>query len=242
MTGLTNGTLYRFRVRAVSSRAGLASAEASATPMAVPGAPTGFAATGGSNYVALAWTNPGDSSIEKYQFRLHFAGAWQGWQDIAGSGAGTVRHTVTPLPQPQSFRFQLRAVNAIGRGPSAEASASTTGAKPAKLTATLISGRKFLLIWDDPNDSSITRYEFQRKVQAQGATFAHPRRPDQPGHVGGRLAGDAQLGRPGRQHHHPVRGQVSEPSRSKCAAGESGGSGFGSRGRPQRAWRLLACL
>ena len=122
-------------------------------------APAGLTATGGSNYVALSWTDPGDGSIEKYQLqRKESGGAWDAWADIAGSGAATVDHTVTGLSSSAvRYDFRLRAVNAIGPGPSAEAGASTTGAKPGQAGGVFRVGVtnnrfKFVLYLHDPDD------------------------------------------------------------------------------------------
>ena len=62
------------------------------------------------------------------------------------------------------YTFQVRAKNATGNGTASdEASAWTYPAAPANLTAT--PGDKLVsLTWDDPDNSSITRYEYQRKT------------------------------------------------------------------------------
>ena len=60
VTGLTNGTLYYFTVKALSAvGTSAASNEASATPATSPGAPTGLTPTPGNTSIALSWTAPG---------------------------------------------------------------------------------------------------------------------------------------------------------------------------------------
>jgi predicted phage tail protein len=58
-TGRTNGVTYYFKITAVNAIGdGPPSNEASATPMAVPYAPTGLTATPGNAKVVLKWTAP----------------------------------------------------------------------------------------------------------------------------------------------------------------------------------------
>ena len=47
-----------------------------------PEMPTGLKATAGNAQVALAWTDPGDSSITKYQVQKRTGAAWGSWEDI----------------------------------------------------------------------------------------------------------------------------------------------------------------
>ena len=78
-----------------------------------PGKPAGLTATPGNAEVALRWTDPGDSSITKYQYqqRAGIVGAWGTWMDISGSGATTTSHTVTGLDNGTAYAFRVRAVN-----------------------------------------------------------------------------------------------------------------------------------
>ena len=73
---------------------------------APPLAPTGLAATAGDEQIALVWTDPGDTSIASYQYRL---GAFGAWTTVPGSDATTTEHTVTGLTNGTAYTVQLRA-------------------------------------------------------------------------------------------------------------------------------------
>ncbi len=80
-----------------------------------PAAPSVDTATPGLGQIALAWNNPGDSTITKYQYRVSNDGGsnWSpDWTDIGSSGAGTVEFTVTGLSDLQEYVIELRAVAA----------------------------------------------------------------------------------------------------------------------------------
>ena len=104
-----------------------------AAAAARPAKPTGLAATAGDATVDLSWTDPGDSSITRYQYRQRAgAAAWGAWTDIASSapgGANATSYTVTGLMNGTAYRFRIRAVNGAGNGAqSAVAAATPAGA------------------------------------------------------------------------------------------------------------------
>ena len=94
ITGLSNGTAYTFRIRAMAgSVPGAASDEVTATPLAAaPGKPTGFSATAGNGEVSLPWNNPGNSDITGWQVQQKM--------DKAGelSSPSPLLLLVSPLP------------------------------------------------------------------------------------------------------------------------------------------------
>ncbi len=170
VTGLKNGETYRFRIRALNGGGpGPASAEAAATPMlAVPARPTGLTATAGDEQATLRWPDPGNASITgwQYQHRLSDAAWGNGWSTIPGSAARTTSHTITGLTNGESYSFRIRAVNASGPGPASDETTATPLAAPAKpkgLSATAGDGR-VLLQWSDPNDTSITGWQYQQRL------------------------------------------------------------------------------
>ena len=66
ITGLPAGN-YTFAVRAVNSVGATASDYHLVTVFALPGAPSGLAATAGDTQVGLTWNELGDASVNKFQ-------------------------------------------------------------------------------------------------------------------------------------------------------------------------------
>ena len=91
-----------------------------------PAAPAGLAAAAGDHSVTLSWSNPNDSSITGYEYRVNHndtatgrLSGWSGWTGISGSGSSSTSHAFTGLANGKEYRYQLRAVNANGAGPGA---------------------------------------------------------------------------------------------------------------------------
>ena len=153
VTGLTNGTAYTFRVRAVNSVGnGVASEEfAPVTPSATPPAPAQPTATGSPGRVTLTWssTGPGGSPITKWQYQQkEGSGSYGPWLDIPDSGPATTSYTVTGLTNDTTYQFRVRAVNALGPGAASVASAPVrpvSAAEQALLTNVLAAQGRALL-------------------------------------------------------------------------------------------------
>ena len=115
VTGLTNGQTYTFRVRAVNSvGASAASGSRSATPTTTePEAPESLSFTPGDGQVTLRWrapTNDGGEPITHYEYEQDGSGTW------ISTGSTATSHTVRGLNNGQTYRFRVRAVNALGNG------------------------------------------------------------------------------------------------------------------------------
>jgi len=185
VTGLTNGNIYSFQVRAM---AGPLHGPGSDTELVQPldgavaiAAPTGFRATAGNRRVTLSWNNPGANSnftrAREYQYRQRSAAtsSWGNWTDISGSHRETTSHTVTGLTNGTEYSFQVRGVGFIwnARGTiafregkeshavSATPFAPTGPAAPTGLKATA-GNRRATLSWDNPSNSDITKYQYRQ--------------------------------------------------------------------------------
>ena len=151
VSGLTGGTNYVFKVRAVNaSGIGEESDESAAAapvalpppPATAPPAPPAPSATAGNATVGLTWTSGGDggSAITKWQYvRKEGDKPFETiWTDVPDSGASTTTHTVTGLTNGVAYRFRVRAVNTIGAGaPSPESDVAVPAAPAASPTGWL---------------------------------------------------------------------------------------------------------
>ena len=157
VTGLANGTTYYFTADAVNDADlhSVASAEASAVPLTVPGAPGGLTATAGNGQVSLTWKAPasdGGAQITSYNV---YQGTTQNvsGKPVASPGATSV--TVKNLTNGTAYYFKVTAVNTAGEGPASgavratPASPVTKPGAPTRLTATAGNGR-VTLSWSAP--------------------------------------------------------------------------------------------
>ncbi len=112
--GLTNGTAYQVRVRAVNAAgAGAPSRARAGTPRTVPGAPSIDAVVAGSRSLTLTITAPtstGGSPITSYQYSLDGGTRWSTKSLTAGS------MKLTSLRAGTTYNVIVRAVNAAGAG------------------------------------------------------------------------------------------------------------------------------
>ena len=176
ITPLDNGTEYTFEVRAVNPTGNGPASGDTATPNPVPAAPGSFNAAPDDRRVALSWDDPSDSSITKYQYRVSTDDGtnWNpDWTDISGSGAATTSYTITPLDNGTEYTFEVRAVNPTGNGPASgdTATPNPVPAAPGSFNAAP-DDRRVTLSWDDPSDSSITKYQY--RVSADDGTNWNP--------------------------------------------------------------------
>ncbi|WP_419918946.1 fibronectin type III domain-containing protein [Candidatus Poriferisocius sp.] len=143
VSGLRNGVAYEFRVRALnrhgtgwlvgpvlySNGAGLYNKAGDVYPdrVAIPGvappAPAGLTAVGGDGQVTLSWMSVGSGGppIIRWEYikQERTAGSttfgdWDGnWTPVPGSGPSTTSAVIKGLTNGSTYRFRLRAVNAL---------------------------------------------------------------------------------------------------------------------------------
>ena len=162
VTSLTNGTEYAYQIRALNrSGAGPASDGASATPLGKPVAPV-LSAQAGDGQVTLSWTaataDATRAPVTRYEYNTDGGTTFM---SIPDSGPSTDNYTVLGLTNLTTYTFAVRAVNAIGEGPSATKDATPASATPAAPDLSATAGdTQVKLEWTDPNDSSIDKYQY----------------------------------------------------------------------------------
>ena len=169
VTGLTNDITYIFAVRAVNPSGDGPASTVTGVPVPVPAAPVNLSATPGDGEVALSWDDLGNATIIKYQYSTD---GGENFTDIPGSNAATTSYTVTGLAHSTEYTLALRAVNPTGNGEASTVTALILPAKPTGLTG-IEYNSQVELGWDDPDDSTITKYQLlqitPRKLTGGGA-------------------------------------------------------------------------
>ena len=193
VSGLSNGTTYSFQVRGTTTIDGEAEEgpngdTVAATPSGPPAEPEGLVATPGDKQVRLQWENPEDANIDGYQIRWNpyedndgnTITDFNSWADIDGSDATTTHHTVTGLTNGTPYTFEVRAIDSDRDVDDQAGDASSVTAQPqpgtrppavmvgVSSTVTDVSngvGGKVTFSWDDPSDTSITKYQYRYKCE-----------------------------------------------------------------------------
>ena len=135
VSGLTNGSTYYFRVRAVNVGGQSAvSNEVSATPLAPPGTPSALSLNAGNGQVTASWTaGTGVSST----YTLYYATSSFGGADpttktgvVTVANLAATSHTVTPLTNGTTYYFVVRASNVGGQSAASTEASATPQAPP----------------------------------------------------------------------------------------------------------------
>ncbi len=174
VTGLVNGTGYRFRVAAVNTfgQGNFSAPSAVITPNALPpAAPTNVVAVRGdasANVTWLAPTNIGTAPITDYsiQYSSNGGGTWTTFPDPVSPATS---RTVTGLTNGTSYIFRVAAWNKNGPSPWSAPSAAVTPAAiaSAPVITNLFAGNTTLgVFWTTPNGNGlpITGYAVQYRT------------------------------------------------------------------------------
>ena len=170
MTGLVNGTVYGFIVRAVNSAGNSSdSDEITVVPAAVPAEPALSAVSGdGSVVLSASVSSANGSAITKWQYQQKAGASEYGsWTDITNTGTSVI-HIVTGLANGTSYSFRVRAVNGVGNS-AASNEATVVSGVPAKPALVAVSGDgSAVLSASVPSDngSSIIGWQYRQKAGA----------------------------------------------------------------------------
>ncbi len=138
-----------------------------------PAQPTGLQAAPANGRVTLTWDDPGKGVyIEFYRYTTDGGETWTEIPHSESTVQGQLtRYTVPGLTNGQAYTFGIQAENDSGTSPpSAAATATPRGGAPGKPTGLSAApgNAEVTLTWDDPHDTSITRYQ----VKQGGANWA----------------------------------------------------------------------
>jgi hypothetical protein len=179
VTGLNNGSGYRYRVSAVNAAGTGAVSEPTSVvaPRDVPGQVTNVRGTAGLGSVALAWNAPsanGGAAISGYRIdRRTTDGEWE--TAVPNTGSTTLTRSVSGLNNGTAYVFRVAAINAAGAGEfSTESAAITPGknAAPTNLRATA-GNASVGLTWTAPpaiTGLAILGYKVERRNGVGGWT------------------------------------------------------------------------
>ena len=149
-TGLTNGTKYYYKLRAVNSTgtSSVYSSEVNAKPVAIPATPTGLSASQNGNYINLSWS--GVSGAATYNVYRATTSGGEG-SSPTYSGIATNSYNDSSLTGGITYYYEVTAVNGSGEsGKSTEVSfvAPTPPGAPTGLAVGSVNASSASFTWN----------------------------------------------------------------------------------------------
>ncbi|CAN7145333.1 fibronectin type III domain-containing protein [Microbacterium sp. LjRoot45] len=177
LTGLTNGTTYSVKIRAVSAAgAGAASNAGSGKPIGYPGVPGDITATGASGSIVVAWS-PADANggtIQSYTATAFTAAA--GGSTVQSCTTSTTTCTITGLTNGTTYYVSVQTLTTGGlyserSDPRVAVAPGTVPGAPTAVAATAGNGSA-TVSWTAPaSTGSTTISGYQVFCSADGAAF-----------------------------------------------------------------------
>jgi hypothetical protein len=164
ISGLTNGTTYTFRVKAIGTNASSDASEPYGPVLvaSVPSAPTISSVTVSSGTATIAFTEGANngSAITSYKYSKDNG---SNWVSVSTTSSPI---TVTGLNNGSTYTFVIRAVNAIGDGESSNAVEKLVNVAPGAPTitnVTISSGiSKIAFTAGENTGSPVTSYKYSK--------------------------------------------------------------------------------
>jgi hypothetical protein len=170
VTGLTNGTAYRFQVAAVTdfAQGAFSAPSAAITPRTFATAPAITSVSAGDQSVTLNWATPvdnGGSAITGYAVQYSSTGGAP-WTAISVGNVNTA--TVTGLGNGLTYILRVAAVNGEGTGPfSAPTTQVTPLGTPTEVSA-VPSDRSAWVAWTPPTGNSAAIVGYRIEASSDG--------------------------------------------------------------------------
>ena len=174
ITGLSNGTAYKFKVLAINATGSgsYSTPSAEVTPAGPPSAPTISSITGGDGSLEVAFTAGSSTlTITNYEYSLNSGTNW-----ISAADA-TSPLTISGLTNGTTYSVILRGVSASGSGAASTPSSGTPSALPGAPTITAVTaggdGTSLVVTFvaGYAGGSAITDYEYGLSPGTNTANF-----------------------------------------------------------------------
>ena len=176
VTGLDNGDEYTFAVRAVNDSVNGQAATVTTTPL-LP-APTNLVATPYSQRVVLEW-DTGGVGYEQYQITIETSGTGvvPAPYIVSASSEPKTSVEITPLTDNTAYTFAVLSVYVppgLSGTPKITGMAAVVTATPIPVPAAPVNfsatpfDKRIELTWDDPGNTTITKYELLQLAEESG--------------------------------------------------------------------------
>jgi RHS repeat-associated protein len=171
-TGLTTGSTYHYRLRAVNSGGNSDYSNSASASLTVPSAPSGLSATAAnSSQINLTWT---DNSNNEIGFRIERSlTLGSGYNEVHVTGANESTWSNTGLSAGTTYHYRIRATNHVGNSNYSTTSTAITTAPvpvaPSGLAAVAASSTSVTLNWVDDSTNE-TGFEIERSSNG-GSTY-----------------------------------------------------------------------